>query len=86
MTRRGYTAVNLPDEVVTWLDAFLPGRDASKPPGPLGIRYRDEFVRTAVAIFAAALFPNERGEVPLQAVRDIVERLKRIEQSSKKQT
>ncbi|HUR24954.1 MAG TPA: hypothetical protein VM327_02940 [Candidatus Thermoplasmatota archaeon] len=77
MSRRGYKTINLPRELVEWIDEFLnPARRQGRP-APLGIGSRDEFVRIAVAILGAALEPNARNQVPIHLIQRIVAELER---------
>jgi len=75
MSRRSYKTINLPRQVVNWIDATLNGK-----PAPLGITSRDEFVRVAVAILGTALQPAPGGEAPLQVIQGLLRELEKQRQ------
>ncbi|MHB1262109.1 MAG: hypothetical protein ACYC2H_10400 [Thermoplasmatota archaeon] len=70
MSRHSYKTVNLPRDVVDWIDTILSSKTGQ--PGPLGIKSRDEFVRVAVAILGTALRSPNRSETPLDTIQQLV--------------
>ena len=73
--RRSYRTINLPVEVVEWIDSLVSPHSRKSRFGPLGIQSRDEFVRIAVAIFGAAIDPENRDDIPLDYVQALVRQL-----------
>lgn len=79
MSRRSYKTINLPREVVNWIDDLLdPDRRGGRP-GPLGIESRDEFVRIAVAILGAAISQDDRNGPPLVIINRLLFDLERAQ-------
>lgn len=75
MSRRAYKTVNLPREVVDWIDSIVSPAVRSGKPGPLGIHSRDEFVRIAVAILGTALQPPNQKGTPLDTIQTLLRQL-----------
>ncbi|MHB1260289.1 MAG: hypothetical protein ACYC2H_01095 [Thermoplasmatota archaeon] len=73
--RRSYKTINLPVEVVEWIDSLVSPHARKGGPGPLGIQSRDEFVRIAVAILGAAIDPDNRDDIPLDYIQALVRQL-----------
>jgi len=65
---RAYKTVNLPRELVDWIDHLLRSHRRRGGCGPLGIASRDEFVRVAVAVLGMALRNPALDQVPLERV------------------
>ncbi|MCA1812294.1 MAG: hypothetical protein LC623_09845 [Halobacteriales archaeon] len=79
MSRRSFKTINLPREVVDWIDSLLKGDGARRP---LGIASRDEFVRIAVALLGMALEDQDRIP-PLQSLQELVQALNQHRQPSR---
>ena len=78
MSRRAYKTVNLPREVVDWIDSIVNPAVRAGKPGPLGIHSRDEFVRIAVAILGTAIQnPNQNG-TPMDTIQSLLRQLPKV--------
>lgn len=77
MSRRAYKTVNLPRELVDWIDQILRSHRDSGECGLLGIASRDEFVRVAVVVLGMACKGQTNTVAPLEKIQALVQALEK---------